>query len=148
VRSRSRENKKYKKRSRSDSRNKSSNQHESRESSNSAEKTEVHLTGVEEARRQKLISDIESENFVQQSFRSETRSVTIKADNNDEVEEVGQFGTAGEVATKNDIKSKKDKLNSEGLINPDFFGDQEERETRYLAEIFSIRQKHLTKRAI
>jgi len=88
VRSRSRENKKYKKRSRSDSRNKSSNvKHESRESSNSPEKTEVHLTGVEEARRQKMISDIESENFVQQSFRSETRSVTIKADNNDEVEE-------------------------------------------------------------
>jgi len=148
MRSRSRE-KKHKKRSRSDSRNKSA-KHKSRESSNSPERStaEVHLSGVEEARRQKLITDIESENFVQQSFRSETRSVRMKADNEDEVEEVGQFGTAAEVKTKNDIKSKKDKLNSEGLINPDFFGDQEERETRYLAEIFSLRQKQLNKRAI
>jgi len=87
MRSRSRE-KKHKKRSRSDSRNKSA-KHKSRESSNSPERStaEVHLSGVEEARRQKLITDIESENFVQQSFRSETRSVRMKADNEDEVEE-------------------------------------------------------------
>lgn len=79
-------------------------------------------------KRQRQIADIESESFVQQDFRSDTRTVSMKtgADDDDDIQEVGlHFGTIAEISANKDAKSKTAKLNSEGLINPDFFGDQE-----------------------
>jgi len=78
-------------------------------------------------KRQRQIADIESNSFSQQTFRSDTRTVSMKADDDDDAPvEVGmEFGTSGELANLKDTKSKTEKLNSEGLINPDFFGNQE-----------------------
>jgi len=144
-----------KRRSRSDSRSRSSvtktSSHKSREASKTPEKkSEIQLSIGEEMKRQRQIADIESNSFTQQNFRSDTRTVTMKADDDDDAPvEVGmEFGTSGELANLKDAKSKTEKLNSEGLINPDFFGNQDEREERYLTELFSIRQKHLSKRSI
>eukprot|EP00088_Acartia_fossae_P016487 TRINITY_DN1921_c0_g1_i1.p1 TRINITY_DN1921_c0_g1~~TRINITY_DN1921_c0_g1_i1.p1 ORF type:complete len:242 (-),score=50.99 TRINITY_DN1921_c0_g1_i1:331-1056(-) len=151
-RSRRRSTSRSRRRSRSDSRSRSSNpksSYKSREASITPEKkSDVNLI-VDEVKRQKQIADIEADTFVQQNFRSANTRVAGGVAQDDDIVEVGmEFGTSGELAANRDAKSKAEKLNSEGLINPDFFGDQEERESRYLTELFTIRQKHLNKRSI
>ena len=54
-----------------------------------------------------------------------------------------EFGTSMEKKTK--AEEDLDKISKEGLINPQLFGDQEEREKRYLQHIWTIRQRALQK---
>ena len=83
------------------------------------------MTIAEELKRQKQIQEIDSESFSQTSFR--TDSNRVRTDYPDPQESLGfGFGTSAEVtvAAKNEAKSKLEQLNSEGLLNPDLFGDQ------------------------
>jgi len=101
------------------------------------------MTIAEELRRQKQIEEIESGNFVQENFRSDM--VRHKDAGEDEDEEF-KFGTSNEVLGRKDAKSKMDQLASEGLLNPQLFANQEEREKRYLSHLFELRQNHLEAR--
>jgi len=106
------------------------------------------LTIAEELKRQKQIQEIDSESFSQTSFR--TDSNRVRTDYPEPQESLGfGFGTSAEVtvAAKIEAKSKLEQLNSEGLLNPDLFGDQDERDKRFIGTLFEIRQNHLKKRA-
>jgi len=97
---------------------------------------------AENLRRARAITDIESESFVQQDFKStrDVGNIPIPSDNpNGEFE----FGTSVEVKSK--AEDDLEKLAKEGLINPLLFGDQEAREQRYLQHMWTIRQRALQK---
>merc|ERR1712098_1021791 len=97
---------------------------------------------AENLKRARAITDIESESFVQQDFKStrDVGNIPIPSDNpNGEFE----FGTSVEVKSK--AEDDLEKLAKEGLINPLLFGDQEAREQRYLQHMWTIRQRALQK---
>ena len=99
------------------------------------------LSISDQLKRARAITDIESESFQQKDFKSTRKGdafLQIPLPN-----ESGQFefGTSIEVKTK--AEEDLDKLSKEGLINPKLFGDQSEREKRYLQHIWTIRQRAL-----
>merc|ERR1711973_173754 len=88
------------------------------------------------------ITDIESESFVQQDFKS-TRDVGNIPIPRDGPNGDFEFGTS--VEKKSKAEDDLEKLAKEGLINPLLFGDQEAREQRYLQHMWTIRQRALQK---
>jgi len=97
---------------------------------------------AEELKRQKQIEEIEGDSFTQQEFRT----VGYKPEKKDDSGDGFEFGTVAEVSKKTETKTKLEQLNSEGLINPTLFGNQEEREQRYLANLFQLRQQAIKTR--
>jgi len=95
----------------------------------------------DQIKRARAISDIDSESFTPQSFKStKTHEAVV---NESGVGAEFQFGTSIERKANQDEDLQK--LAREGLIHPQLFGDQAAREKRYLQHIWTIRQRALQK---
>ena len=99
------------------------------------------VTISDQLKRARAISDIESDSFKQEEFKSTRCASNIPLP--DEVSAKFEFGTSIEKKTK--AEEDLEKLSKEGLINPKLFGDQAAREKRYLQHIWTIRQRAVQK---
>jgi len=102
--------------------------------------TEVMVSITDQLKRARAISDIDSDTFKQQEFKSTRCASNIPLP--DEVSNF-EFGTSMEKKSK--AEEDLEKLAKEGLINPKLFGDQAAREKRYLQHIWTIRQRAVQK---
>lgn len=97
----------------------------------------------DQIKRARAISDIDSESFTPQSFKSTKTHEAVVNESGVGAEDKFQFGTSIERKTTQDEDLQK--LAREGLIHPQLFGDQAAREKRYLQHIWTIRQRALQK---
>lgn len=97
----------------------------------------------DQIKRARAISDIDSESFTPQSFKSTKIHEAVVNSSGMGTEDKFEFGTSIERKTTQDEDLQK--LAREGLIHPQLFGDQAAREKRYLQHIWTIRQRALQK---
>ena len=93
-------------------------------------------TKIDIIKRNKAIEEIEKSGFEQKNFTKTANAATdIKPD--------FEFATAAEKASCDTDKASKviEQLESEGLCHPLWFQDPEERETKYLRYLTSLKKK-------
>jgi len=104
--------------------------------------SEMMMTISDQLKRARAISDIESDSFKQQDFKTSRKPGTV-LDSGDLDADKFEFGTS--IERKSKVEEDMQKLAREGLIHPGLFGDQAAREKRYLQHIWTIRQRAVQK---
>ena len=96
---------------------------------------------MERLKRERAIQEIESSSFNQAAFSSSASEKLSQISLPGERGETGDgftFGTAAEKASRDDFLEK---INNDGLCHPNLFGDEKEREEKWIRKLSALRQK-------